>query len=105
MAYLVRIMPRAERDLEAIFEYIQAESSAPACRWINGLVAAIESLAELPYRNSTIVEDSTLRHLLYGRKPHVYRIIYSINNSKQMVNIIHVRHSARDTFDSSAPES
>gem|GEM_PF-5271091 len=30
MAYLVRTMPRAEQDLEAIYEYIQAEASVPA---------------------------------------------------------------------------
>ena len=103
MAYLVRTMPRAERDLEAIFLYIQAENSAPASRWFEGLVEAIESLSEHPQRNPTIVEDPTLRHLLYGNKPHIYRIIYSIDPSRKIVNVIHVRHRARDAFEAGGP--
>jgi plasmid stabilization system protein ParE len=103
MAYLVRTMPRAERDMEAIFLYIQAESSMPASRWFEGLVEAIESLSEHPQRNPTIIEDPTLRHLLYGNKPHIYRIIYSIDLAKKVVSVIHVRHRARDAFEPDEP--
>ena len=103
MAYLVRTMPRAERDLEAIFLYIQAESSAPASRWFEGLAEEIESLSEHPQRNPTIIEDPTLRHLLYGFKPHIYRIIYSIDPFRKIVNVIHVRHRARDAFKPGEP--
>src|SRR5271155_5080581 len=99
MAYLVRTMPRAERDLEAIFLYIQAESSPPADKWFSGLVEAIETLANHPQRNPTTTEDSTLRHLLYGNKPHIYRIIYFIDVSKAEVNVVHVRHRAPSAFE------
>lgn len=98
MAYLVRTMPRAERDLEAIFEYIQAESYGPAIRWFNHLIEAIQSLSEHPQRNPATHEDPNLRHMLFGNKPHIYRIIYSIDFSKKEVTIIHVRHSARDAL-------
>jgi toxin ParE1/3/4 len=104
MAYLVRTMPRAERDLEAIFLYVQADSFAPASRWFEGLVEAIESLSEHPQRNPTIIEDPTLRHLLYGNKPHIYRIIYLIDPSRKIVDVIHVRHRARDAFEPGSPQ-
>jgi plasmid stabilization system protein ParE len=96
-------MPRAERDMEAIFLYIQAENSAPARKWFEELVETIESLSEHPQRNPTIAEDPTLRHLLYGNKPHIYRIIYSIDLSKKVVNVIHVRHRARNAFEPDEP--
>ena len=99
MAYLVRTMPRAERDLEIIFQFVQADTSTTANKWFNGLVDAIESLSELPQRNPSTAEDPTLRHLLYGNKPHIYRIIYSIDFSRKRVSILHVRHGARDSFE------
>ena len=98
MAYLVRTMPRAERDLEAIFEFIQAESSDLANRWFHNLIEAIQSLSEHPQRNPSTHEDLELRLMLFGNKPHIYRIIYSIDFSKKEVAILHVRHSARDAF-------
>jgi len=91
-------MPRAERDLEAIFLYIRGQNSPPARKWFNGLVESIESLAEYPQRHPAIPEDPGLRHLLYGNKPHIYRIIYSIDVAAQRVDIVHVRHHARDAF-------
>jgi toxin ParE1/3/4 len=98
MAYLVRTLPRAERDMEVIFEYIRGLTSPPAAKWFIGLGDAIESLAEHPHRHPAIPEDPTLHHLLYGNKPHIYRIIYSIDISAQRVEIIHVRHHSRDAF-------
>jgi toxin ParE1/3/4 len=103
MAYLVRTMPRAERDLETIFGYIRGQNSPPARRWFNGLVESIESLAKHPQRHPAIPEDPGLRHLLYGNKPHIYRIIYSIDVAAQRVDIVHVRHHARDAFKPTKP--
>jgi toxin ParE1/3/4 len=98
MAYLVRTMPRAERDLAAIFGYIGGLNSPPAKRWLDGLVASIASLSEHPQRHPAIPENPSLRHLLYGNKPHIYRVIYSIDMTRQQVDIVHIRHHARDAF-------
>ena len=98
MAHLVRIMPRAERDLLAIFDYIGGLTSPPAREWFDGLVESIAGLAESPQRHPAIPESARLRHLLYGNKPHIYRIIYAVDLSRQQVNIVHVRHHARDAF-------
>lgn len=98
MAYLVKIMPRAERDLESIFLYIRAETSAPANRWFRKLMAAVEDLSTIPRRHASTPEDRSLHHLLFGNKPHIYRVIFSIDEERKEVSILHVRHGAREAF-------
>jgi hypothetical protein len=34
-----------------------------------------------------------VRHLLYGRRPHVYRVLFTIKGDK--VTILHIRHGRR----------
>src|SRR5690348_5268873 len=73
VAYAVRIMHRAERDFVDLYDAIDVEHSDAALRWFNGLQRAIFTLETNPTRCPTAPESKTLRHLLYGRKPHVYR--------------------------------
>jgi hypothetical protein len=40
--------------------------------------------------------------LLYGRKPHVYRVIYRVLVKQMQVNVLYIRHGARREF--SSPE-
>jgi len=91
-------MPRAERDLAAVYDAIDAENSAAALRWFSGLERAILTLEEIPTRCPIPPESKTLRHLLYGRKPHVYRVIYRIVERRKEVEILHIRHAAMDRF-------
>jgi toxin ParE1/3/4 len=95
MAYLVKLMPRARRDLASIFNYIHASESDAALRWYSGLKEAILTLEEHPYRCALTPESNRLRHLLYGNKPRVYRVIYRILESDGVVEILHIRHGAR----------
>ncbi|HEY3974481.1 MAG TPA: type II toxin-antitoxin system RelE/ParE family toxin [Candidatus Sulfotelmatobacter sp.] len=98
MAYLVRIAARAERDLVGIYEYIRAGESSAALRWYEGLRQAILTLAEHPNRCPVTPESKQFRHLLYGNKPHVYRVIYRILEKPKRVAIVHIRHGARRRF-------
>ena len=91
-------MPRAERDLDTIFGYIGADSSTAALKWFTKLITAVESLRELPLRNPKTPEDPKLRHLLFGSKPHIYRVIYWIDEPRQRVDVLHVRHHSRGAF-------
>ena len=95
MAYLVSLTARAERDLIALYEHIHAEESAAAFRWYQGLRRAILSLEELPNRCSVTPENKRARHLLYGRKPHIYRVIFRVLEGKKRVDVLHIRHGAR----------
>lgn len=96
MAYEVEITTRAQRDLADIYRRIEAEISARAAKWFNGMAKAMSSLDEYPNRNPLTPEDRTLRHLMYGKKPYVYRIIYRIEEDASTVYILHIRPPGRD---------
>src|SRR5271156_5313130 len=98
MAYRVDLTERAVRNLRRVYRTINAEDSVRARDWFNGLEKAVFSLDEHPARAPVIPEDDSLRHLLYGRKPNVYRIIYAINQRDRVVTVLHIRHGARKAF-------
>ena len=50
MAYLVRLSDRTLRDLEPIYEYVQADQSDKAFAWFNGLEEAVYSFEKYPNR-------------------------------------------------------
>jgi plasmid stabilization system protein ParE len=95
MVYSVNLAERAVRNIRAIYKFINAENSAPAAKWLDGLEEAVFSLDRHPQRGQIIPEDRALRHLLYGNKPHIYRIIYSIDDTRKTVTVLTIRHAAR----------
>jgi plasmid stabilization system protein ParE len=95
MAYLVNFSARAERDVASVYEEIDAEHSDAALQWYRGLKEAILSLSEHPKRCPKTPEDARLRHLLYGDLPHVYRVIYRVQERQKRVDVLHIRHGAR----------
>lgn len=96
--YLVRITPRAQRDLAILFRDIHAADSDSAMKWYKGLRAACLTLEKLPNRCPATPENPKLRHLLFGRKPHVYRVIYRVHENDKRVNVLHIRHGAMRRF-------
>jgi toxin ParE1/3/4 len=100
MAFRVKIMPRAQRDLADVYHNINAQSSDAAHLWYIGLRDAIRGLRISPNRCSPTPEDEELRYLLYGNKPYVYRVIYHVVARQKEVEILHVRHGARQEFKS-----
>jgi plasmid stabilization system protein ParE len=100
MAFRVELSPRAFADLDTIAGYIrQADSLETAERWLNGVLRAIESLEQFSQR-SPIAEESRdigreIRVLLHGRKNRAYRIFYAVLMETQTVQVLHVRHWAR----------
>ena len=98
MAYAVRITPRARRDFDLLFKDIHGGDSELALKWYKGLKDAALTLEKLPNRCPATPENPGLRHLLYGRKPHVYRVIYRVLENDKRVNLLHIRHGARRKF-------
>ena len=93
----VKFSVRALLVLEVLyFEKNVAESRA-AARWFNGVQDAIDGLATLPNRCPLTPEakgkNRELRHLRYGKKPHVYRAIDEVDESRRMVKVF--SHSLR----------
>jgi toxin ParE1/3/4 len=95
MAYLVNISARAQRDLAQIYRRINAADSDAALKWYRGFKQAILSLEEQPTRCPVPPENDKLRHLLYGKKPHIYRAIFRVVEKHKQVEVLHIRHGAR----------
>lgn len=94
MAYSVRITPRAERDFTRLFTAIDGDHSETARQWYRGLREAMISLGQSPRRCPATLESRKLRHLLYGHRRHVYRVIYRVLEKQKIVEVLHIRHGA-----------
>ena len=99
MAYRVEISRHAEAELEAVYLWVVARAPQQGAKWFNGLERAVLSLEEHPSRCPAAPESVDpllpVRVLHYGRKPHVYRIFFTIDDHAEVVHVIHVRRGAR----------
>ena len=98
MTFRVETTAEAERDADAILEWLLSQPTGDTgIRWFTALTDAIESLAEFPERCALAPESALfpdeVRHLLCGRIPHVYRILFTITG--HTVYVLHVRHGRR----------
>ncbi len=93
MTYRVEVARTAERDLRAAHRWIAKRAPEAADRWLEGLAAAFDSLAQHPGRCPLAAESAAfrteIRQLLYGS----YRLLFTIRGRKVLV--LHVRHAAR----------
>ncbi len=83
MSYRIIFLPSAKVDIGAAVAWLSAASSSSAARWRIGLFRIVENLETDPYRY-TIAEEADdlnlpLRELLYGKRRHVYRILFTID--------------------------
>ena len=101
MTYRVELTDRAFRDLAILYEEKHVDESKAAARWFNGLEKAVDTLESLPRRCASALESKKcgrpLRHLLYGKRPHVYRVIFEIDEPRKVVNVLTIRHGAMKT--------
>jgi toxin ParE1/3/4 len=103
VTYRVVFTARARADAVEQFRYLVQRSPAAAGRWYTGLEKAITKLSSMPERHP-IAEDETeqlginLRQMLYGRRPGVYRILFSVEGDT--VTVHYVRHSAQGPIES-----
>ena len=97
MRCVVKVTATAEREAEAAFHWLSERTSVHAVRWIDGLHDALRGLADFPARWPLAREegnfDEKIRQLLYGKAPHIYRVLFIIRGS--VVHVLHVRHGAR----------
>ncbi len=103
MAYKVSLTATAEADAYAAFERIREVAPSHAARWLADLFTAIRTLADMPARCPVIPEADELgrpvRHLLYGKRTGVYRIIFDIQEASEegpRVRVLRIWHGARD---------
>jgi len=99
MAYRVEIARNAETELEDLYLWVVARSPQQGANWFNGLERAVLSLDQHPKRFPVAPESITPEHpvrvLSYGRKPHVYRIFFTVDDESRVVRFVHMRRGAR----------
>jgi plasmid stabilization system protein ParE len=98
MVFRVETTPAAEGEAQAILEWLLDQQAGEAgLRWFLNLEQAIQSLSHFPERCSLAPENGRfpfeVRQLLYGRQPHVYRILFTIE--QDAVYVLHIRHGRR----------
>ena len=98
MVFRVETTAEADREAAAILEWLIANHAGQAgLRWFRALEKAVESLATFPRRCALAPENTNfpfeVRQLLYGNKPHVYRILFTIEGD--VVYVLHIRHGRR----------
>jgi len=102
MAYHVELTVRATRDLDYLYQQVHVAESSTAARWYNGLEKAIYTLGRFPRRCPLAPEAERIkrpvRHLPYGRKPNVYRVLYEIDEPRKAVRVLTIRPGAMDEF-------
>ena len=95
----VNVRPRAERDLLRNAGILARTVSAQSAdRWLTRIRTAVLALAEDADRHPEADEATDLgldlRCKLFDRRPHVYRILFTIDGKS--VNVLRVRHAAED---------
>jgi plasmid stabilization system protein ParE len=99
MVFLVKTSAAAEQDANTILEWLLSQhAGGTGVRWFLAMQDAIACLAKFP-RRCPLAPESTrfpfeVRQLLYGRKPHIYRILFTIEG--ETVYILHIRHGRRE---------
>ena len=96
MTFKVSISFAAELDLDEAVEFIARGSKIAAKKWILEFHQKIESLCDMPMRSALIPESEDIGLQLRSLNHYSHRIIYSIDESRNAVNIVRVYHGARN---------
>ena len=96
MPYRVEFTARAVRDLNRLYEYIHAAGVPAAALWFNNLEAHILRLENAPRLGAPSRDHPGIRQLIHGTRPHLYRVLYRIDDDARLVLILHMRHGRRD---------
>lgn len=100
MKYSVLIQPSAKADLFEIHTWLLENAPDYADKWLWGINQVITSLVNFPERCPISSEndafDVTVRQLLYGKKPHVYRILFTVEG--ETVFVLRVCHTRQQSL-------
>lgn len=100
MAFRVKFTQSAREDAIGILDWLtEQQAGKHGLRWFQGLKKAIASLNAMPQRCALVKSDSRVtsgvRQLFYGKKPHVFRILFRIVDDT--VLILHIRRGKQST--------
>ena len=98
MAYQVVLADSAKADANRIYDWVVERAPVRGPEWFQELLDSMYSLEQLPNRCPLAREAGEakrdIRCLLFGKRRGVYRILYEVDEKRQMVWILHIRHGA-----------
>jgi len=94
MDYQVVLSPSARADLRDIVRYISYDAPDTALRFGQLLVSHTRSLGQFPELGRVVPElgDESIREIIV----RAYRIVYRLNHSQRLIEIIRFWHAGRD---------
>jgi toxin ParE1/3/4 len=95
MDYQVVLSPSARADLRDIVRYISFDAPDRALQFGGFLVSRTRLLARSPELGRIVPEfdDAMIREIIVG----LYRVVYRINRTQRLVEVIRFWHAARGT--------
>jgi toxin ParE1/3/4 len=95
MAYQVVLSPSARADLRDIVRYISFDAPDKALDFGQFLISRIRLLAQSPELGRIVpeFEDPFIREIIVRR----YRVVYRLDDSQHLVEVIRFWHAARGT--------
>ena len=103
MVYRVEVTKNAEAELEELYRWVVQRAPNQGVAWFNSLEKTILSLDRYPERCPLAPEsfdpDLPVRVLPYGRAPHTYRVLFTIDETGRTVYVLHVRRGVRRPLD------
>jgi plasmid stabilization system protein ParE len=101
MSFRVEITATAFAEIRQSYLWMAEQSEAAAERWLDSLLAALETLADNPLRCSLApeYEDSSreLRQLIVGKRRNIYRVLFEVRG--ETVFVLRIRHGAQALLD------
>jgi plasmid stabilization system protein ParE len=89
---------KAERDIATAERFLLQVGTASLARWRTRLVRVVQNLERDPHRFPEAAEAADLgvdlRESLFGRRRHVYRVLFTVVGTRVIVH--RIRHAAQD---------
>jgi plasmid stabilization system protein ParE len=96
VAYRVALADSAKGDANRIYDWVIQRAPLRGPEWFEELIDSLYTLEQLPNRCSLAreAEDAkrNIRCLLFGKHRGIYRILYQVDEQRQTVWILHIRH-------------
>jgi hypothetical protein len=99
MTCRVVITENAKGNLRGYYHRAAERAPLMAGRWLNRFELALATLAQLPRRcglapeNELVADD--IRQLLFGKRPRVFRALFTI--AGENVQVLHIPRATMDT--------
>ena len=100
MAFTVVFLRSADRAIREKETWLSKLGGDTVGRWRGKLFRAVAKLEKDPHSYPLIDEAADLgvefREALFGKRRHVYRLVFRINDADSIVYVHQIRHAAQD---------